>query len=120
DERNQTRPALVEGQPREISSLRVEHVEHDIDRARSWIGAATLQQLEPRYAVAVEHDELAIEREIAVRQRPNRVGDVGEAAGEVLTRSRPERDAVGLALRDGADAVVLLLEDPVRSRDDLF
>src|SRR5438093_2163263 len=112
------RAAVAERSRHEGSAVLLEQIEDRVARRRCAGDAAPLKELKPRDAHLVESDELAINHDVAVRQRGQRVDDVREPAGEVLERSRPDLHASVLATSHRADAVVLLLEDPVRSLHD--
>src|SRR5581483_3642247 len=119
-ELEQTRASLLERAGQELAAARAQDVEHDVDGPRPRIDAAALQQLEPRHARAIERNELPVQHQIVIGQRAYRVHHLAEAAGQVLARARPEPHARARSLRDRADAVVFLLEDPLRPVDHVF
>src|SRR4051812_16200437 len=73
---------------------------------------APLQELEARYALRVEGDDLTVQDHLALdlRQRP---GDLRETGREIELVAAPEREVAAHEAGQGPEAVVLQLVEPV-------
>ena len=73
-----------------------------------------LETLEARAALLVEHDDLAVEHQVAEGQQAQGPRELGIARRRVLAAPVAEARLAGLARAEDAEAVVLQLEDPAR------
>src|SRR5438094_3729810 len=105
---------LVERSRKQALPPRLEQVEHGVAEAHALL-SSTLKELKARDVVPVERDQLAVEHQLLARQRGHVPRYFGEVRGDVTQRSRVQPGATALPYRERADAVVLLLEDPLRS-----
>src|SRR5262249_17581936 len=73
------------------------------------------QQCVERERAVARHHDLAVEHEFVGWQRPHRLDQLGEIAGERLTRLRLQVDARPTAIDQAAEAVPLRLVLPLRT-----
>ena len=71
-----------------------------------------LEQLEMRYAVLADRDELAIDHGVALHAF-ERLRDLDVGVADDFAVAAVERDFAAPDLRDHAEAIVLVLEDPI-------
>ena len=118
------------GSGAQVEALEAEQVE-DVERRRQLerraldVGGAALlrpplQALEARAALLVEHDDLAVEHEVAEGQRRERPGDLGVDRRGVAALAVDEAGGAALALGEHPEAVVLQLEEPGRVAERLL
>src|ERR1700712_3279067 len=103
--------AFEEGQSPQVLAI----LKHEVEGAKLELrlfAERVLQELKMRDAVLVEHHELAVDHGIPADpfERP---GNLDVVRTDDLTVAAVERDLADLDLRDHAEAVVLVLEDPI-------
>ncbi|GEM_PF-7092744 len=97
-----------------IQERKVERVIHDAHRAARIEGV--LQGLEVGYALAVRHDDLAVQPARPDTGPRHRLGDMGQAGGPVLAAARVQADVIAVDACQDAVPVELQLVEPLVAR----
>ena len=115
--------ALLNGHAREVAAVEVRQVEGEVGHGLARGGGhgglaaqvhALLQEFEGGDATLVEGHDLAVEKRVRHGLGGERGGQVGVVRGEVDAAAGVERGRAARHARDGADAVQLRFEEPVR------